>query len=246
MARYKLTLAYDGTGFSGSQRQANGRTVQAEVERALRSVGSRVTGITLAGRTDAGVHAIGQVAALDLEWAHSPDELRDALNAKLPWDVAVKSAEVTDDRFHPRFDASSRRYRYRVRFDPIRDPMQDRLAWRIWPPLSGGSLSQTAACFIGRHDFGAFGSPSRKGGDTVRTVTISAWTHADGEWRFEVAADGFLYRMVRRLVFLQVAVAQGRCSAEIVANALERGQSGADMPAGLAPANGLVLVGVDY
>jgi tRNA pseudouridine38-40 synthase len=246
MARYKLTLAYDGTKFSGSQRQARGRTVQAELERALRSLGWRAPAIVLAGRTDAGVHAVGQVAALDFEWAHSADELRDALNAKLPWDVAVKSAEIAHDRFHPRFDSSSRRYRYQVRCHEVRDPIQDRLAWRIWPALPEASLSATACCFLGRHDFGAFGSAPRKGGGTIRTVTVSQWTHAGQEWRFEVAADGFLYRMVRRLVFIQVAVAQGRCTKESVASALERGQSGADMPAGLAPANGLILDGVDY
>lgn len=255
MARYKLTLAYDGAAFSGSQRQLRRRTVQSELERALRILGWAAAGILLAGRTDAGVHALGQVAAVDVEWRHTPEELRDALNANLPADMAVRAAEVASDRFHPRFDAVARRYRYQVHFQPVRDPLQDRLAWRIWPPLSVDRLQVAADCFQGRHDFGAFGSATRKGGGTVRTVSGSAWTVADEVLRYEIVAQGFLYRMVRRIVFVQVAAAQGRCSTEQVSRALRAlragpalraSRQGDPLPAGLAPAHGLILMEVGY
>ena len=118
MARYKLTLAYDGAAFFGSQRQARRRTVQAELERAVRRLGWRGSSVVLAGRTDAGVHAMGQVAALDLEWVHGEEALRDAINAALPLEMVVTAAQIAGEDFHPRFDAVSRRYRYDVRCAP--------------------------------------------------------------------------------------------------------------------------------
>src|SRR5512143_300598 len=135
MARFKLTLAYDGTAFFGSQRQARRRTVQSELEQAARRVGWKGTSLMLAGRTDTGVHAVGQVAALDLDWRHEPAALRDALNARLPADLVVRDAQPVAEEFHPRFDAVSRRYRYAVRCAALRDPLEDRLAWRVWPPV---------------------------------------------------------------------------------------------------------------
>src|SRR5512142_2531393 len=113
MARYQLTLAYDGTDFFGSQRQAKRRTVQGELEKVLCKLGWTGRSILLSGRTDTGVHATGQVAAFDLDWSHSDEELVRALNATLPADLAVHQARTVDAKFHPRFDASSRRYRYR-------------------------------------------------------------------------------------------------------------------------------------
>src|SRR5262245_9783591 len=138
MARYKLTLAYDGSGFAGSQRQAvaKTRTVQAELEKALRTLGWTGRSIILSGRTDTGVHATGQVAAADLDWSHAEGDLVRALNSALPADMAVWSAAVVDDKFHPRFDATSRCYRYRLFCQPLRDPIRERYAWRVQPALS--------------------------------------------------------------------------------------------------------------
>jgi tRNA pseudouridine38-40 synthase len=246
MARYKLILAYDGTDFSGSQRQARRRTVQAELEKALRPLGWKSTGVALAGRTDAGVHAIGQVAGFDLDWAHGTDRLRRALNARLPLDLAVKAVEVAGEGFHPRFDAKTRRYRYQVYCEPDRDPLRDRCFWRLWPPVPLRLLSSAAKVFLGRHDFAAFGSAPRKNGVTIRTVTASKWSGSNEEMHFDVAADGFLYRMVRRMIFLQVAVARGLCSEESIVVALATAARRPDLPAGLAPAAGLILSGVDY
>jgi len=246
MARYKLILAYDGTAFSGSQRQAKHRTVQGELERALGELGWPGRSVTLAGRTDTGVHASGQVAAFDFDWNHDLERLRDALNANLPLDVAVKDVEVADAKFHPRFDAVSRCYRYRLFCQRVRDPLRERIAWRIWPPVNSDALIETAGFFLGQHDYSAFGSPSREQGSTVRTLTVSEWKKLDDEWQYEVRADAFLYRMVRRLVFVQIAVAQGKCSKEIVVKALEKPQYKNEIPAGLAPAHGLTMVEVTY
>jgi tRNA pseudouridine38-40 synthase len=155
--------------------------------------------------------------------------------------------------FHPRFDALSRRYRYRLFCQPIRDPIRERFAWRVWPTLRGDALPEIAKLFLGTHDFSAFGSPTTPRGGTVRTVMKAEWTQsraAEDEWYFEVQADAFLYRMVRRLVFVQVAFAQGKVSAETIAhslaNVVSAGMKNEKIPAGLAPAHGLTLVEVAY
>lgn len=243
MARYQLILAYDGANFEGSQRQKRKRTVQGELEKALRSIGWTGRSVLLAGRTDSGVHAEGQSAALDFDWPHGVERLRAALNAALPSDLAARAVREVDADFHPRFDAVSRRYRYRLFCDPVRHPVRERYAWRVWPPVDGGLLQSLGPVFLGTHDFAAFGSPMTRGGSTVRTISLSAWTESEGEWRYEVRADAFLYRMARRLVFVQVAAAQGRLSVEQVKQALETQQR---LPAGLAPAHGLSLIEVAY
>jgi tRNA pseudouridine38-40 synthase len=249
MARYQIILAYDGTDFCGSQRQGKARTVQGELEKALRKIGWQAKSILLAGRTDAGVHASGQVAAFDLDWEHSPDELCKALNANLPVDLAVRRVDLAPASFHPRFDARSRRYRYRLFCQEMRDPLRERYAWRVWPPVSG--LSPLADLWLGAHDFAAFGSPTTPRGSTVRTVHSASWQTSGDEWTFEIEADAFLYRMVRRLVYLQVAVGQGRLSAETLDRALKSRppvQKAAQerLPGGLALPNGLTLVEVKY
>ena len=247
MARYQVILAYDGAGFTGSQRQANSRTVQGELEKALHQIGWTGKSVMMAGRTDTGVHAAGQVAAFDFnEWSHPAENLLQALNAKLPADLAVRKISSVHAEFHPRFDALSRAYRYRLFCESIRDPLREKLAWRLWPKPDSDALNQTAEIFLGTHDFAAFGSPTTEKGTTTRTVTTSEWRRKqNGEWQFEVRADAFLYRMVRRLVFVQVAVALGRCSVEDIRLALKTGQ-GRKLPSGLAPAHGLSLIDVEY
>jgi len=244
MARYQVILAYDGTRFYGSQVQAKSRTVQGELEKSLRKLGWSGKSVIMAGRTDTGVHATGQVAAFDFEWAHSADKLLKALNSHLPPDLVIRSLSPASADFHPRFDAVSRQYRYRLFFEPIRDPLREKYLWRVWPPVAEDALNQNASIFLGKHDFAALGSPTTPNGTTVRTVTKAEWKKmSDGEWQFEVRADAFLYRMARRLVFVQVSLAQGRSSVEKIQNALERQDK---LVAGLAPAHGLTLVEVTY
>ena len=250
MARYQLTLSYDGTDFFGSQRQVKKRTVQGELEKALHKLGWTGRSITLSGRTDTGVHATGQIASVDLDWSHADEDLVRALNASLPLDVSVHYACMTHPKFHPRFDATSRRYRYRLFCQPLRHPIRERYAWRVWPKIRSELLANTATLFLGTHDFAAFGSPTTPTGSTVRTVMKAQWTQAEkDEWHFEIQADAFLYRMVRRLVFVQVAVAQGKAAAESIARSLAKPASArklTEIPAGLAPACGLTLVEVTY
>jgi tRNA pseudouridine38-40 synthase len=262
MARYQLTVAYDGTDFFGSQRQAppkagpgaSKRTVQGELEKALCKLGWTGRSVIMSGRTDTGVHATGQVASFDLDWSHSDDDLIHALNAGLPADLAVHNAQMVYAKFHPRFDAIARRYRYKLFCQPLRDPVRERFAWRVWPQINSDSLANTAQLFLGTHDFSAFGSPTTRGGNTVRTVMKAEWLQVEqDEWRFEVKANAFLYRMVRRLVFVQVAIAQGKVSAEAISRSLvkqssagTRSETFTTVPSGLAPARGLTLVEVTY
>ena len=243
MARYQLILAYDGTRMEGSQRQAKKRTAQGELETALRTIGWTERSVLIAGRTDSGVHADGQSVALDLEWAHSPEDLRAALNANLPFDLAVREAREVRPDFHPRFNASSRRYRYTLFCDPIRDPVRERFAWRVWPAVDEELLREAAPVLVGKHDFAAFGSPTSENGSTVRTVMSARWSGSALEWQFEVEADAFLYRMVRRLVFVQVMAAQKKIAIEEVRQALK---TQTKLRAGLAPAHGLSLIEVTY
>jgi len=250
MARYKLTLAYDGSGFVGSQRQANKRTVQGELEKTLQKLGWNGRSIILSGRTDTGVHATGQVASADLHWSHTDSDLIRALNSVLPYDMVVRSAEIVDDNFHPRFDATSRCYRYRLFYQPLRDPLRERFAWRIQPAIESDKFAKAAKYLIGTHDFSAFGSPTTPKGRTARTVIKAEWQQvSEDEWQFEVQADAFLYRMVRRMVFVQVAIAQGKLPAEAIADAFAEHASvktRTGLPSGLAPAHGLTLFEVTY
>ncbi len=244
MARYQIIIAYDGTEFKGFQRQAKARTVQGVLEAALHRIGWQGQLILGAGRTDSGVHAAGQVAAFDMDWEHDPQALQEAINANLPADVAVHQVQTADADFHPRYDALARRYAYSVLFAAARDPLQERYAWRLWPPVGMEALQSAANILTGTHDFAAFGTPPRTGGSTIRTIYQADWQANGSNLVFEITANAFLYRMVRRVVYVLVAVAQGRLTIEQVASSLQEGKLEA-VP-GLAPAHGLSLVGVIY
>jgi len=254
MARYQAILAYDGAGYAGFQRQAaqGGGTVQAAVEAALRQIGWQGRTLLGAGRTDSGVHASGQVIAFDLEWKHSPESLRAALNANLPPDVAVMSARVTRPDFHPRFDALARRYRYSLFCQDGRNPLRERYSWRVWPEADVERMNAAAAMLLGEHDFAAFGAPPRPGSSTVRTVYQAHWRPGayPGEKEFEISANAFLYHMVRRVVYLLVAIGQGRAEAEVIRKVLaapeEMGTPAYAPLQGLAPPQGLCLTEVLY
>ncbi|NTU75454.1 MAG: tRNA pseudouridine(38-40) synthase TruA [Anaerolineaceae bacterium] len=244
MERYQVILAYDGTHFQGYQRQGSVRTVQAEVETALRQLGWQGQTILCAGRTDTGVHASGQVIAFDLEWSHSTEELGRALNAHLPKDVAAKAVMQAAPGFHPRFDARARCYRYRLYCQPGRDPLRDRYAWRVWPAVDGEQLHRAAALITGTHDYAAFGTAMKPGGSTIRSIFAASWQfEAPDTWVFEIQANAFLYRMVRRLVWVQVIAAQGRISLEELQAGIENAQP---QSPGLAASQGLTLVWVRY
>jgi tRNA pseudouridine38-40 synthase len=244
MARYQVIVVYDGTKFSGFQRQAHDRTVQGVFEDALKCIGWLGGSIIGAGRTDAGVHASGQVVAFDMEWKHTLEALRAALNANLPPDVAVNAVDVAAADFHPRYGAIARTYRYQIYISDVRDPMRERYAWRIWPQLDLRLLQQAAKLLQGSHDFVAFGTPPRPGGKTFREVYSAQWNFERDKLDFEISANAFLYHMVRRLVSVQVSIAQGKLPLETFAEYLEKWEG--QVIQGLAPAHGLTLIRVDY
>ncbi len=242
-AHYKVILSYNGTAFAGFQRQLNERTVQGEFEAGLRQIGWTGKSILGAGRTDAGVHARGQVVSFMLEWAHSPDDLVRALNYYLPQDMAAQEASEVPPDFHPRYDARSRRYRYSLICQPERDPLRESFAWRVWPAVQIGLLNAAAADLIGSHDFKAFGSATTESGVTIREVFSAKWQSDGDAFQFDIVANAFLYHMVRRITFALVKVGQGEVPETLIADSL---RAGALPLNGLAPAEGLVLEEVCY
>lgn len=244
MNRYRVTLAYDGTDFHGSQFQPELRTVQGEVGRAVAKLGGGQKSIKFAGRTDAGVHASGQEIAFDLNWGHPVQDLQKALNANFPRDMAALKVERAGMDFHPRFDAQLRRYVYTLRVSPLRDPLQSRYCWRIGPPLERGRMEEASQKLVGTHDFAAFGSPHQAGGSTVRHLEEVSWK-ADGEQvELTILGNAFLYHMVRHIVILLVQIGQGRENVNQVEKYLKAPEG---PPAqGLAPARGLKLAEVIY
>jgi tRNA pseudouridine38-40 synthase len=222
--------------------------VQDEVEKALRRLHWQGKHVLAAGRTDSGVHALGQVIAFDLEWKHSAQDLRQALNALLPFDIAAKAVQPVHPRFDPRRHALSRCYEYRLFLQDVRDPLRERFAWRVWPSVDREALHRSAAMMVGEHDFCAFGSPPRIGGSTLRTVRRSCWRTQESGWVYEVESEAFLYHMVRRMVAIQVAIGQGRSTLADLERALhpQGADSAPEQVQGLAPPQGLYLVGVNY
>lgn len=244
MVRYQAILKYDGAEFSGMQRQAQARTVQGVVEEALHKIGWQGKSILFAGRTDAGVHASGQMVSFDLDWRHAESDLLNALNASLPADVAASSVNSAEDDFHPRYDALSRRYRYSIFCQPLPDPLRERYAWRVWPQVDMKSMQTGVQYLLGEHDFSCFGTPPKPGGATVRNVLEANWRQEGDALTFDIEANAFLYHMVRRIVSQQIEIGQNKYPPETVARYLN-GKITKPIQ-GLAPPNGLFLVKVRY
>lgn len=252
---FALTVAYDGTHYSGWQVQPGQRTIQGELEKAVASlagyqpgeVGHRILG---SGRTDAGVHAVGQVARCVMpRWRSSPAALLKAINAKLPGDIAVRSVRETIERFHPIADAIAKRYRYQIQFGGGRDPF----AYRTWhrEVLSHdmGLLQNAADKFVGTHDFAAFQASGAQRNTTVRTISHSRWRPVESEsstqrWIYEVEGNGFLYNMVRNLVGTMLEVSRGKQPLAWIDSVIASKDRKLAGPT--APPHGLFLCRVDY
>ena len=258
MNSFKITLAYDGTDFVGWQRQASGRSIQRLLEDALRELDGRDISVTGAGRTDAGVHALGQVASFALERAIEPAVLVRALNARLPDTVRVWSASCVAPTFNARFDARAKRYRYRIYNGPLISPFDRQYAWHVSGSLDPDAMADAARRLEGRHDFAAFQGAGSEVATTERTITISRIvvpgmsTTEDAEEKscggrlitYEVTGDGFLRHMVRNIVGTPVDVGLGRRMPESIDAVLAtRDRSAAGQT---APARGLFLVAVEY
>jgi tRNA pseudouridine38-40 synthase len=209
----RLTLEYDGSAFSGWQRQPDVRTVEGVLREALAELGLEVVALTAAGRTDAGAHAHGQVVGLTLQSDLSPERLRGALNALLPRDVVVVAAASAPDTFHARKDALSRTYRYLVVPRGTRQAVARQYAWQVRGPLDLDSMRRAARLLLGTHDFAAFGRSPRPGGTTTRTVHAVKVRRLAGTVLIDISADAFLYGMMRSFAGALVAVGEGRLSA---------------------------------
>ena len=198
--RLKLTLEYEGTAFRGWARQPGERTVEGVLEEALRGTFSSAAGLAVAGRTDAGVHALANVVSVEVEGGPPPERAADALNAALPEDVAVVAAEAAPEGFHARFSARSRSYRYRLLVRSRRSPLAARRAlW--WPrPLNEEALAAAAEALAGEHDFRAFTPTETQHTVFRRVVRAAAWERDGDRLDFTITADSFLRHMVRTLV----------------------------------------------
>ncbi len=244
MRNLKLVLAYDGTDFHGWQRQPDQRSVQQVLEEAIGQLTGVVPSTNASGRTDAGVHALGQVVHFLTPSRHPPEVFVRALNALLPRDVRILSAEEKPQSFHATLDARSKRYRYVIDNGRIADPFQLRYAWHVYQPLDVDAMNRAARALKGRHDFHSFETHWPNRGSSVRTIyDIVVHRQAD-RVTLEVEADGFLYNMVRAITGTLVLVGYGRRPeswvAEVVA-AENRAEAGPT-----APPQGLYLLHVRY
>jgi tRNA pseudouridine38-40 synthase len=246
---FKITVAYDGGPFLGWQRQAGGTTVQGLIEDALRDLDDRDVSVAGAGRTDAGVHALGQVASFMLVRDDvTPEVVVRLLNAKLPPEIRVRAAEQAPASFHARFSATSKRYRYRLWNAGVSDPFERAYAWHVFGALDVPAMAEAARYVAGRHDFAAF-ETAGAGGPTARVIRCSAVIdHRGGDGAglvtYEIEGNGFLRHMVRAIVGTLVEVGRGRKPPEWMRDVIasrDRAQAGRN-----APAHGLFLVSVDY
>jgi tRNA pseudouridine38-40 synthase len=243
--RFKLTIEYDGGPFVGWQRQDNGPSVQAALEKAAEALDEAPVEVQGAGRTDAGVHALGQVAHLDLQKPLTPDTVRDALNHHLrPDPISVLDAALVPDDFHARFSAIRRRYFYRVidRRPPL--ALDRGRAWRTPQPLDADMMARAASFLIGEHDFTTFRDAQCQADSPVKTLDVAEVARYGEEVRFTFEARSFLHRQVRSMVGSLVEVGRGKWSPvriKLILRAKDRSECGP-----VAPPDGLYLERVDY
>jgi tRNA pseudouridine38-40 synthase len=243
----KLTLQYDGTNYVGWQRQARGTSIQGLLEDALEPIaGTRIT-VHGAGRTDAGVHALAQVASVSFPGAHHSSTVARALNAVLPTDVRVLSVEDVPDDFHARFSAVGKTYEYRIVNAPIVSPFLWRYAWHVPHDLDIESMRNASLQLIGTHDFAGFQGAGSDVSSSQRTIHAIEWENGRGHDTplvIRLRGDGFLRHMVRNIVGTLVEIGGGRWMPDRVVKILasrDRSQAGTT-----APAHGLFLVRVEY
>ena len=260
MPHFKITLAYDGTGYVGWQRQASGPSVQGLLEGALRDLDERDVTLTGAGRTDAGVHALGQVAAFTLHRALPASAIVRALNARLPDAVRVLSAEEVPSTFHPRFGARRKTYRYRIWNGEVISPFERRYAWHLVGALDAGAMQAAAQQLVGRHDFAAFQATGSPVSTTQREIFVSRIEDCEPRigigqesairnpqsaiLSYTITGTGFLRHMVRIIVGTLVEIGRGRqpvASIDRLLTSRDRTVAGPT-----APPEGLFLVTVEY
>ena len=256
MRTLKLTIAYEGTAYVGWQRQLNGSSIQGCLEAALVEIEGAPVTVVGAGRTDAGVHAFGQVASVQLRHQIVPDALVRAVNARLPLDIRVVAAAVSPEPFHARFDAIAKTYRYRLLHGAVMSPFDRRHGWHVGEPLDHERMADAGRVLVGEHDFAAFQATGSSTRSTVRTLFELSVSRAqrdpwsvDGDTEgavtlIEVRGSGFLRHMVRVIVGTLVEVGRGQRDRAAVEHSLrsrDRGSAGQT-----APPHGLFLMRVEY
>jgi len=238
----KLTVEYEGTRYHGWQAQAGAPTIEAALNEAIHDLTGESPALRAAGRTDAGVHALGQVVNFTLQQPFPVAQLPGALNARLAPDIAVRSAELVDDAFDARYSARARLYAYRIRQALPRGAYQRQYAWGLRDRLDVAAMQAAGKRLEGTHDFRAFGRSPRPGGHTVRRI-YDITVNGTGDWiTIAVAADAFLYGMVRRIAGALVDVGRRRRPLEWIDELM----NGSTVGLRLAPPHGLVQVGVEY
>ena len=242
---YKLTLQYDGSRYDGWQRQGNtANTIQGKVEAVLSRLAQAPVELHGAGRTDAGGHALGQVASVQLPQGLTPGQVMDHLNRYLPEDIAVTAVEEAPPRFHARLSAVGKVYRYQLRLGPVPDVFRRKYQYRVEEPLDLAAMERAAALLAGTHDFRSFCANRRFKKSTVRTVRSIGFDCRGADLSLTFRGDGFLYHMVRILTGTLLEVGLGKRPPEDMTAILAAKDRSAAGPT--APAQGLVLVEVEY
>lgn len=241
---FAALIAYDGTEYHGFQRQVETQpTIQSTIENVLSGLAHQPVTLLGSGRTDKGVHAVGQVITFSLAWQHSGEDLRRALNANLPEDIAILQLKQVPSSFHPRFDALRRAYVYDIYNGPTRHPLKRRFSWHVARPLDEGKMNRAAQALLGVHNFATFGQPPQ-GSNTVRELFVAEWTRSERDLQFRIEANAFLYRMVRSIAGSLKLVGEGTWTIEEFVRAFKaenRAECGT-----VAPPQGLHLVSITY
>lgn len=248
---YRMTVAYDGGAYSGFQIQADRPTIQGELEKALRALTGTPIRVHGAGRTDAGVHAQGQVVSFGAAWRHSLADLQRGMNALLPGDIAVREAAEAPERFHARFSATSREYLYKLYIASVREPLLDRYAHRLATRPDWAAMEQATALLVREDDFAAFGQ-APNGENTIRAIHRAQWGVRQAPWgcsslemaEFRIVANAFLRGMVRRIVGTLIDVGSGALTPNQFGEILQEREIRRASPP--APACGLTLWRVNY
>jgi len=253
--KIRLTIEYDGTDYGGWQVQPNAVTIQEVIENALRRITGETVRLAAAGRTDAGVHALGQVAAFSTRSSHSPGVFLKALNSMLPRDIRISEAIEVEEGFHPRYDARSKRYIYLIDLSEVQSPFLYRYAWHIPFSLDISAMKEASRCLLGRHDFSSFRGSGCGAKSSVRTIIsfgvgvienpeILGLSFRGRLLRIGVEGDAFLRHMVRNIVGTLVEIGRGKIAPGEMSGIME----GADrrLAGPTAPARGLFLERIDY
>lgn len=247
MRRIRITVAYDGTGYHGWQVQPGLKTIQSELERVLSEIDNRPVQVAGSGRTDAGVHAVGQVAAFDLANRIPCPNLKKAMNRILPADIRILETVEAEPSFHPRYDAKSKTYEYRIWRGEVCPPMRRLYTFHFPYALDEAAMVAAAPLIEGEHDFSAFAASDEKdelGRSKVRTIYSSRMFRDGDELVYQVKGSGFLKHMVRIIMGTLKEAGKGNLDGAALAARLEPGYAGKAGPA--APARGLCLIGVEY